>query len=480
MVRRWLALLLVSGLAFALLSTSPRAGGQEDVVHPTAGERIDGFATASERPAAGGDRPLPAHASQDDGSELVHAGVRVSAPARAPIGFSMVGFRVPEASQVSFRTSPDGQSWSEWQAAPPLDSDEGPDPTTREAREAHPGRFSEPAWVGEAQWVQTRVTGSGRPEDVTAHVIDTIGASRSLPQRAADALASAWRGREREAHAANQPDVVSRREWGANEAWRNGGPSYAPETRAGFVHHTATTNRYTRQQAPSIVRGIYRYHTRTRGWDDVGYNILVDRFGRIYEGRAGGLHRSVIGAHARGFNAQSFGVSVLGSFDHATPPDAALDAVARITAWKFDVHGINADPAATVVLSSGGSTRYPRGSAARLHTLSGHRDVSSTACPGQRTYQGLPHLRRMVQHYSGQGGGGLLDLDLPLLSGGPGGFPLVVSSPADLATRTVAGLPEARPSRRAARGRPYRRRGPADPARAGRRRCGPSRSCRRS
>ena len=51
------------------------------------------------------------------------------------------------------------------------------------------------------------------------------------------------------------------------------------------IHHTATTNSYT--DGAAQVRAVYAYQAGTRSWGDVGYHVLVDRYGRIYEGRQG-------------------------------------------------------------------------------------------------------------------------------------------------------------------------------------------------
>ena len=88
------------------------------------------------------------------------------------------------------------------------------------------------------------------------------------------------------------------------------------------MHHTADTNNYTADQVPAMMRSIYRYHTVSRGWGDIGYNVIVDKYGRLWEGRFGGLASTVIGAHAGGFNTGTFGVSMLGNYDTTptTPP----------------------------------------------------------------------------------------------------------------------------------------------------------------
>ena len=89
--------------------------------------------------------------------------------------------------------------------------------------------------------------------------------------------------------------------------------------KAGFIHHTVNANTYTSAQVPALLRGIYAYHTQSRGWRDIGYNYLVDRFGRIWEGRYGGVGSPVVGAHTLGYNEVSFAMSAIGNFDIAEP-----------------------------------------------------------------------------------------------------------------------------------------------------------------
>ena len=123
---------------------------------------------------------------------------------------------------------------------------------------------------------------------------------------------------------------------------------------------------------PAIIRGIYAYHTQSRGWSDIGYNFLVDRFGRIWEGRYGGVDRPVVGAHTLGYNDDSFAMSAIGNFDIAQPPAAMLDAYGRLFAWKLSP----ARRQRRLHARSGSTKRY-------LQAINGHRDVGQTACPGQ-------------------------------------------------------------------------------------------------
>ena len=85
------------------------------------------------------------------------------------------------------------------------------------------------------------------------------------------------------------------------------------------------------------MRGIEVYHVQGNGWNDIGYNFLVDRFGTIYEGRGGGIDRNVIGAHAQGFNTGTVGVALIGNFTAATPTQAQQAALVRLLAWRLDV-----------------------------------------------------------------------------------------------------------------------------------------------
>ncbi|MEV6106225.1 peptidoglycan recognition protein [Streptomyces sp. NPDC051940] len=180
-----------------------------------------------------------------------------------------------------------------------------------------------------------------------------------------------------------RPYIVTRRGWGADERIRESGFRYTNTVKAAFVHHTATGNGYRCSESGAVLRSIYRYHVKSLGWADFGYNFAVDKCGKIYEGRAGGVTRAVLGAHTYGFNKNSMGVAVLGTYDKVSPSPAAVKAVARLTAWKLGLYGAN--PRATVTMVSGGG-KYAAGAAIRMRVISGHRDGFSTDCPGARLY----------------------------------------------------------------------------------------------
>ena len=196
--------------------------------------------------------------------------------------------------------------------------------------------------------------------------------------------------------AALKPLVYSRAQWGADPALMGWTPQYSPTITAGFLHHTATGNSYAAADVPRLLRAIYSFHSVTRGWGDIGYNFLVDRFGRIWEGRYGGVDSTVIGAHTGGFNYDTFGVAMLGTYSTTAVPAAAINSVAQLFAWKLATRYRNPVGQVRLTSAGGGTSRYARGTQVVLAVIAGHRDVGRTDCPGNRGYAALPALRKLV------------------------------------------------------------------------------------
>ena len=193
-----------------------------------------------------------------------------------------------------------------------------------------------------------------------------------------------------------KPPFVRRREWGANRD--NGGchprsdPVYG-QVKAATVHHTVTANSYSEAEAPGIVLAICRYHRNANGWNDIGYNALVDRFGNLYTGRSGGVGKAVVAAHAQGYNAQTTGISSIG--DHTSSPmtAAAHDAVAHFLAWKLDRHGIPATGTIRLLSAGGSSNRFPLGARVEVKRIFRHGKTGITACPGLALTNQMAALR---------------------------------------------------------------------------------------
>ncbi|GAB2755847.1 hypothetical protein GCM10027072_62420 [Streptomyces bullii] len=198
---------------------------------------------------------------------------------------------------------------------------------------------------------------------------------------------------------APRPAITSRSAWGADESISPEEPGYLPggKIKAVVVHHTAESNTYTCAEAPAVVRGIYAYHVKQLGWKDIGYNFLVDKCGTVYEGRKGGVDQPVMGAHAYGFNSETTGISVLGTYTDVAPSEAALVSVARIAAWKLGQYGVS--PTGTTTLTAGDSgrnysgTTWAKGAQLSFPTVHGHRDGYNTQCPGDQLHGRLATIR---------------------------------------------------------------------------------------
>jgi hypothetical protein len=236
--------------------------------------------------------------------------------------------------------------------------------------------------VGEAQWTGAANAIQYRSRGRVARVRAFLVRSPRLPAG----------GKRPEL--AGAPPIITRADWHADESIRRAAPYYADGIHLAIVHHTAGSNSYSKSQSASIVRAIELYHVQGNGWNDIGYNFLVDKYGQVFEGRYGGITRPVVGAHAQGFNSGSVGISVIGDYSSTSISPAARAALVSLIAWRLDLSHI--DPLSKVVRVSAGNPRYAAGTAITLNAISAHRDVYPTSCPGASLYAQLPSLRTEV------------------------------------------------------------------------------------
>jgi uncharacterized protein with LGFP repeats len=218
-----------------------------------------------------------------------------------------------------------------------------------------------------------------------------------------------------------------------------------------FVHHTENPNGYGAAEVPEMLRSIYVFHRYGRGWNDIGYNFVIDRFGRIFEARAGGIDEPVIGAHAGGYNAYSTGIAMLGTYSAQDISPAARTALEHLLAWKLSLHGAPAQGHVTVRVTADGAvySRYPAHTPVSLPRVAGHRDADSTECPGDALYGELAGARRAATRLAGEPALATLQLlsseqaggTSPLLVGSVrsvhGGTPLA-GAPVQIQARTVS------------------------------------------
>jgi hypothetical protein len=355
-------------------------------------------------------------------------------------GFGTVGVTWEHGQEIgegdisfTLRTRTDGE-WSGWQKLDYHD-EHGPDDGTQEALHERPG--TDEALVGHVDQVQVRaqVKSEDVPEDLKLAVIDpgkdvtkdeapdidtselpvipdavpdgdggmvetpadgggstgstgsTVAPAEPTTRATGTEQASSSGGLVLAASTlvANKPTIYSRAQWGANEKIREQtAPTYG-SVHGGFVHHTVNANDYTAAEVPAIIRAIYTYHVKSRGWRDIGYNFLIDRFGRIWEGRYGGVTRNVIGAHTENYNGDSFGASAIGNFDIAQPPQAVVGAFGALFGWKLAINGVSA-----------AAKNVKIGSRVFASSIMAHRDTKSTACPGRYLYARMPDIRTIA------------------------------------------------------------------------------------
>ena len=243
------------------------------------------------------------------------------------------------------------------------------------------------SWPGEPVDVRVHLVRAG-PAIAPSTVADPFIPQRGHPMSATtpNAVGAAFDGgsdailRPAGGRLADRPAISLRSAWGARPA--NQDTWVAKSMRLAVVHHTGSgeSSTYAAADVPAMLRAIQAYHMDANGWNDIGYNFIVDRFGRIWEGRQGGIDTLTVGAHAYGLNTGSVGVVILGDYRAAPPSTAALDAVAQLVAWKLFRHG--ADPAWPATVLPRASDRYPAFTPVVLTRIVGHQDVGATACPG--------------------------------------------------------------------------------------------------
>jgi len=319
--------------------------------------------------------PAAAHAADPSivRRDVTLAGDRAPAVIREARPFDMLGLHWRGSGRVTFRTKGLSGRWSPWRQAAP----EAEDLPDVEVEGSSGGwHLGNPWWAGPSDRFEVRT--QGRVTRVRAWLV-TSPAAR-IPVRRVSIAGS--------------PPIITRRAWAANESIRRAAPRYAPTLRMAVVHHTAGSSGSGPEASAAIVRGIEIYHVKANGWNDIGYNFLVDRWGQVFEGRFGGMTKNVIGAHAQGFNTGSTGVALIGTYSSKNPSPEAERSLASLLSWRLDVSHL--DPGSSAMIASGGNPRFTAGEGVYLRAISGHRDAGFTACPGNALYARLAALTEVA------------------------------------------------------------------------------------
>jgi hypothetical protein len=384
MVARRTLLVASAGLAVAPLVGSAPAGADAEtpgvaVAAPESPEGPDGTSTkAGQTGASFAGRPAPETPRTLAASRVVHGGRLRVAEASFPLTHLGVAWRGADA-QVRVRSA---RGWSGWTSVAACGA--GPD-----------GR----AGAGAAALITVRgavgyevaVAGSGTASVTELNTgVSPVQVASGVPMPGGTAPVP----------------YLNRAAWGADESLRfsHGAEvwpaEYAP-VQTLTVHHTAGSN--GDPDPAGTVRAIYYYQCVTQGWGDIGYNLMIDEAGRVYEGRisgsdarpvygpagADGRPQMVIGGHVKEYNVGNVGVCLMGTFTSRQPTAAAQDALARVLSSLAVTGRLD-------VLSTVRYSNPENGNRRTVQTISGHRDWAATACPGDRFYPTLPALRTYV------------------------------------------------------------------------------------
>ncbi|MBT8401265.1 MAG: N-acetylmuramoyl-L-alanine amidase [Rhodothermia bacterium] len=186
------------------------------------------------------------------------------------------------------------------------------------------------------------------------------------------------------------PDLITREEWNADPFIGQPSPLANPAYEHMTFHHAAGFRATTRAEGLAQVKAIQDLHQNVRGWSDIGYQFVIDRGGRLYQGRPfldssttlEEIPRLALGAHVGGANTGNIGICLLGCYHPAAGSSctdeittAAYDTYVETFAFLSENYGV--DPG----------------------QIRGHRDFSATACPGDNNYRLLPNLIADVEAF---------------------------------------------------------------------------------
>jgi hypothetical protein len=357
-----------------VVAPAPRWALAEEAVVHTEHIRLGTRASrGAQRVAVAG---LDLHDARELRAALTDRSRRATGVRRAAVRAIGITVDAPPEGPVLVRSRVDG-AWSPWFEVP-FAAGETPDVGTEGVSSREVDLHSEPVWLGDADAFELDTPAPTAELDV--HLV-----AATVERRAVELAPTS-------AGAAGAPSIHSRAAWGARPPQQH--PATTADLKLAIVHHSVNGNSYSAAQVPQLLRSIQAYHQGVKGWNDIAYNVVVDRFGRAWEGRAGGLGNVVVGGHSQGFNTGAVGVVVLGDFRYASPPSASVEAVARVIAWKFAHHRV--DPASSVPFTSAGSSTYPEGTTVTLPRIVGHADVQATSCPGTHLHNRLGTIRQRV------------------------------------------------------------------------------------
>lgn len=275
--------------------------------------------------------------------------------------------------ELQIRTSEDAQNWEEWQSI----HTDGHAPVKKDTY------FGELMYFDEnTKFIQSRITLKNTSVIFKKLEIHLYNPGKTPPVKTGQKQNHSKSDLSQSSCPCDQPDYLSRDKWcPAGNCPPGSNPVSTSPTHL-IVHHSAGSN--TSSDWAAVVRSIWNYHANVNGWDDIGYNWVIDGNGVVYEGRGDGIR----GAHFCGNNSGTQGNCLLGNFTDTQPSSAARDKVVELLAWQACQYEI--DPVASAYHSASGFS---------FNGVAGHRQGCSTACPGDSFYPQMGSVRTEVEDY---------------------------------------------------------------------------------
>ena len=120
-----------------------------------------------------------------------------------------------------------------------------------------------------------------------------------------------------------------------------------------IIHHSLTKDSGTVSWD-----AIRKYHTKTLGWNAIGYHWGIELVNKHYEIIAGRISDRV-GAHVIGMNSKSIGICFIGNYDIDKVPKDMWAAGLRLVNWLQRIYNIS-----------------------NLN-VKGHKEFANKTCPGR-------------------------------------------------------------------------------------------------
>jgi N-acetylmuramoyl-L-alanine amidase len=163
-------------------------------------------------------------------------------------------------------------------------------------------------------------------------------------------------------------NLIRRRQWQAQPPTE----AYVKHIPKRFtIHHTAAHYPQTIEESLKEIIFIQDYHQNAKEWIDIGYHLIIDPLGNVFEGRP----IDAIGAHVKNENTSNIGISLMGYYHPPvsdTPTVKTFESFIAVGKYLKDTYSI------------------------KISSVYAHRELGATDCPGDLIYKKFPDLKKAI------------------------------------------------------------------------------------